>query len=63
MNAKLIDVEWLEGKLDRNAELRNENHRYRVFILALIDPEMYGHAVSAEVRGAAKRLVQGFDDE
>ena len=54
---KKEEAEFMERVLDSNADLRNENHRYRVFILALIDPEMYGHAVSEEVRAEAKTVL------
>ena len=54
---KKEEAEYIERVLDKNAELRNENHRLRVFMQSLIDPEMYGHATSQEVRQAAQKLL------
>lgn len=54
---KKEEAEFMERMLDTNAALRNENHRLRVFMQALIDPEMYGHATSQEVRIAAQKLL------
>lgn len=54
---KKEEAEFMERMLDTNASLRNENHRLRIFMQSLIDPEMYGHAVSQEVRMAAQKLL------
>lgn len=54
---KKEEAEFMERMLDTNASLRNENHRLRVFMQSLIDPEMYGHATSHEVRLAAMKLL------
>lgn len=55
---------FLERIMADNSKLRCENHRLRIFLKALNDPEGYGHAVSAEVRKAASALVmQGGRDE
>lgn len=47
---------WVANKLDRNAELRR-------FVADLVDPERYGHAVSAEVRQKAKELLEVENDK
>lgn len=54
---KKEESEFMERMLDTNASLRNENHRLRIFMQSLIDPEMYGHATSQEVRMAAQKLL------
>ena len=58
----MIEPVWLEEKLQKNAELRLENHRMRVFLQELTDPEGYGHAVTAEVRQLAKRILVGVEE-
>ena len=55
---KKEEAEFMERVLDSNAELRNENHRLRVFMQSLVCPDMYGHAVSHEVRVAASGLLR-----
>lgn len=51
------ETEFAQRILDANSRLRNENHRLIIFLQALVDPEMYGHAVEPEVRRAAAALL------
>ena len=48
MNKEEVDL--LERLVNRNIDLR-------AFILRLLDPEDFGHAVSDEVRQAARRAL------
>lgn len=36
----------------------NNDPRIKEFLLDLVDPEMYGHAVSLEVRQRASKLIK-----
>jgi hypothetical protein len=36
----------------------NNDPRLKAFLLDLVDPEMYGHAVSLEVRQRASKLIK-----
>ena len=58
---KKEEAEFMERMLDTNAALRHENYRMRVFMKSLRDPDMYGHAVSEEVRKAALALLRNED--
>jgi hypothetical protein len=46
----MSDVDHLFRLVKRNLELR-------AFVLSLLDPEAFGFAVTAEVRDAAKRVL------
>lgn len=52
------EEDFMERIMDTNSRLRNDNHRMLIFIKALVDPEMYGFAVSAEVRHAANVFLK-----
>lgn len=54
------ETDFVDRILDNNSRLRAENHRIVVFLRALTDPDMYGHAVNAEVRQAAAALLNGI---
>ena len=58
-----VDADWLDGLLDKNAQLRAAVCKSNVFIRSLMDPEQLGHAVSEEVRQQAKTVLGGSDDE
>ena len=53
---------FVDKIMDSNSRLRCENHRLIVFIRSLTDPEMYGHAVSAEVRRAASVFIKPMEE-
>ena len=58
-----VDAGWLDGLLDKNAELRAGLCKRDVFIRSLLDPEQLGHAVSEEVRAEAKTVLSIKNDE
>lgn len=54
-------LEWVELKLERNAQLRDENHRLRSFLADLLDPESLGYQVESEVRIKASQLLKSLE--
>jgi hypothetical protein len=48
----------LQRLADDNARLRNDVSVLRVLVSQLYDPEAFGHAVSSEVRIAAKQAIE-----
>jgi hypothetical protein len=61
IEAQADDIDRLQRALDlKAAALRQamaDSERLRAFVLDLLDPEGFGHAVTAEVRDAARRAL------
>ena len=61
IEAQADDIDRLQRALDlKAAALRQamaDSERLRAFVLDLLDPEGFGHAVTAEVRDAARRVL------
>lgn len=47
----------LEKIMNENVVEINNEERYKNFIKKLLDPEMFGHAVTAEVRDEARYML------
>ena len=53
----VVRVSGVPYEVDLPHQYRNDP-RIKQFLLDLVDPEMYGHAVSLEVRQRASKLIK-----